>query len=104
MFAFPSVGNTRMERVLVVDDEKDCRYALADALASRGFEPETAEDGRAALNRIESAPTAYGLVYSDMRMPDVGGLELIGRLSNLDRSIVTVLLTGQSDSNTTVAA
>jgi response regulator RpfG family c-di-GMP phosphodiesterase len=94
----------RMERVLVVDDEKDCRYALADALSSKGFRPEIAENGRQALDVLERQPSTYGLVYSDMRMPELGGLELAQNLTGLDPTIVTVLLSGQADSGSTVAA
>lgn len=104
MFSTVLVDKTRMERVLVVDDEKDCRHALADALASKGYEPDTVENGRAALKRVEREPSAYGLVYSDMRMPEVGGLELAQHLSDIDRTIVTILLTGHTDSKNAVAA
>ncbi|HYR43008.1 MAG TPA: response regulator, partial [Terriglobia bacterium] len=93
-----------MERVLVVDDEKDCRYALADALASKGFTPDVAENGRVALKQIQHDPSAYGLVYSDLQMPEIGGLELVERLSGLNRTIVPVLLTGFADSTNAVAA
>jgi response regulator RpfG family c-di-GMP phosphodiesterase len=93
-----------MERVLVVDDEKECRCALADALASKGFHPDIAENGRVALNQIERDPAAYGLVFSDMKMPELGGLELIENISCLDPTIVTVLLTGHADSKSAVAA
>src|SRR4029077_11249287 len=98
------VDKSRMERVLVVDDEKDCRYALAEALASKGMEPETAENGQAALKRIQREPSTYSLVYSDLRMPEVGGLELIQRLSGLDPTIVPILLTGCGDTTSAVAA
>ncbi len=93
-----------MERVLVVDDEKDCRHALADALASKGFEPETAEDGRTALKRIERSPSAYGLVFTDLRMPDIGGLELVEQVWGIDPTIVSVLLSGHISSDSPVAA
>jgi putative two-component system response regulator len=93
-----------MERVLVVDDERECRYALADAIASKGLEPDIAENGQDALKRIESEPSAYSLVYSDLNMPEVGGLELVERLSGMDRTIVTVLLTGYADSTNAIAA
>ena len=83
-----------MERVLVVDDEKDCRFALADALAAKGFEPETAENGRTALKRLESQPSAYSLVYTDVQMPEVGGLQLVEKIAAIDPTIVSVLLTG----------
>src|SRR5438105_4440119 len=93
-----------MERVLVVDDERECRYALAEAIASKGLEPDIAENGQAALKRIQREPSAYSLVYSDLRMPEVGGLELVERLAGLDRTIVTVLLTGYADSANAIAA
>lgn len=93
-----------MERVLVVDDEKDCLYALADAVAAKGFRPDTAENGRAALNVIQRQPSAYSLVYSDMRMPEVDGIELVASLASIDPTIVAVLLTGHADSKSAVAA
>jgi putative two-component system response regulator len=93
-----------MERVLVVDDEKDWRFALADALASKGFDPDTAENGRSALKQIEKDPSAYGLLYTDMRMPEVGGIELVEQVAELDPTIVPVLLTGYVTPATTVSA
>jgi putative two-component system response regulator len=93
-----------MERVLVVDDEKECRYALADAIASKGLEPDVAENGRVALKQIQDDPSAYGLVYTDLQMPEIGGLELVERLSGVDRTIVPILLTGYADSTNAVAA
>ena len=98
------VDKTRMERVLVVDDEQECRYALADALAAKGFEPETAENGRAALNRLQKDPAAYGLVYTDIRMPEIGGLELVKHIAGLDPRIVSVMLTGFVSPSYAVAA
>ncbi len=94
----------RMERVLVVDDEKDCRFALADALAAKGFDPDTAENGRTALKRLESQPSTYGLIYTDIQMPEVGGLQLVESVAAMDPTIVSVLLTGDVNTATTLAA
>jgi putative two-component system response regulator len=93
-----------MERVLVVDDDKECRYALADALAAKGFAPDVAENGRVALKQLQHEPTAYGLLYSDLHMPEVGGLELVQRLPGVNRTIVPILLTGFADSKNAIAA
>jgi len=90
--------------VLVVDDEKDCRFALADALAAKGFEPDTAENGRTALSRLEKQPSAYGLVYTDIQMPEVGGLQLVEKVAAIDPTIVSVLLTGYANPSNAVAA
>jgi response regulator RpfG family c-di-GMP phosphodiesterase len=93
-----------MERVLVVDDERDCLYALADSLAAKGLRADTAENGRAALEIIRRRPTEFSLVYSDIRMPEVDGIELVANLSAINPTIVTVLLTGHADSRSAVAA
>ncbi len=93
-----------MERVLIVDDEPECRYALADLLESKGFDADTAENAEAALKRVHRDPSSYGLVYTDMLMPGVGGLELVALLSNLDPTIVTIVMTGQTDSRNAIAA
>lgn len=103
MFFWNFDDKTRMERVLVVDDEKDCRYALADMLAAKGYDPDTAENGNAALKRIQNQPSAYGLLYTDVRMPEVGGLELVERVSGLDPRIVTVLMSGHASPSMTYA-
>src|SRR5205823_8506312 len=61
-------------------------------------------NGRTALKRLESQPSAYGLVYTDIRMPEVGGLQLVEQVAALDPTIVSVLLTGFVNPSTTVAA
>src|SRR5262245_55831858 len=93
-----------MERVLVVDDQSDCRHALADAVRSKGMEADVAENGQAALQNIQRHPSLYGLVYTDLQMPEIGGLELVQRLYTIDPTIVSVLLTGFASSSATVAA
>ena len=93
-----------MERVLVVDDEKDCRFALADALAAKGFEPDTAENGLTALNRLEKRPSTYGLIYTDIQMPELGGFQLVEKVATIDPTIVSVLLTGHVSPSNAVAA
>jgi putative two-component system response regulator len=93
-----------MERVLVVDDERDCRHTLADAVRSKGMEADVAENGQAALKHIQRDPSLYGLVYTDLQMPEIGGLELVQRLSTINPTIVSVLLTGFASSSAPVAA
>ena len=93
-----------MERVLVVDDERECRHALADVVRSKGMEAEVAENGEAALKHIQQDPSLYGLVYTDLQMPEIGGLELVQRLSAIDPTIVSVLLTGFASPAASVAA
>jgi len=65
--ATPAAGAS----ILLVDDEPAVRDVLADLLASEGHRVETAEDGLAALERIEHG--AYDLIVSDLRMPRLDG-------------------------------
>ena len=62
-------------RVLIVDDEKFIRDILADFLGMEGYVVRTAEDGAAALTELGNAH--YDLIISDLKMPRMGGIELL---------------------------
>lgn len=68
------VGN-----VLIVEDDADTRQMLATLLATRGFQPVSAEDGLEALHLLRTvrrrAPDVPCLVLLDLKMPRLGGLE-----------------------------
>ena len=64
-------------RALVVDDEPTIRTAVARYLRRRGWQADEAEDGEAALVKLEHAsPGGYQVVISDMRMPRYSGDQL----------------------------
>lgn len=66
-----------LRRALVVDDEATIRSAVARYLRRRGWQADEAEDGRAALARLDRAsPGGYQVVISDLRMPHYSGDEL----------------------------
>ncbi|MGE0787503.1 MAG: HD domain-containing phosphohydrolase [Sandaracinaceae bacterium] len=89
-------------RVLVVDDEKVIREILADFLSMEGFFVRTAEDGSAAL--IELSRHHYDLVLSDLKMPNMGGLELLQAVSKHAPNVVTVIMTGFGTVETAIDA
>jgi two-component system response regulator PilR (NtrC family) len=62
-------------RILIVEDEQDVREPLAEFLRTKGFEVETAEDGKQALEKLKEKPA--DLIVSDIQMPNMGGLELL---------------------------
>ena len=66
------------QRVLVVEDNALNRQVAAELLADFGLQIEVAEDGAEALRKIEAAPPA--LVFMDMQMPVMDGLEATRRL------------------------
>ncbi|MFH2126537.1 MAG: response regulator, partial [Pseudomonadota bacterium] len=67
-----------MERILIVDDEKNYLVVLQALLADNGYEMLTAQNGPQAL--ALAAEEEPDLVITDMRMPQMSGLDLIQRL------------------------
>ena len=90
------------KKVLVVDDDATIRVALRDALTSAGFEVGLAESAREALAII--AHSHPDVVVSDVRMPDVSGLELLRLLRERSPDIAIVLMTAFDDMPTVVEA
>jgi DNA-binding NtrC family response regulator len=68
---------TGLRCALVVDDESTIRTAVARFLRRRGWQADEAEDGRAALAKLDPAPPGgYQVVISDLRMPHFSGEQL----------------------------
>lgn len=70
-------------RILLVDDERAFRYAAGVALRRAGYRMEEASEGKEALARILSARDAgdpFALVITDIRMPEMSGIELMDAL------------------------
>lgn len=89
-------------RVLVVDDEKFIREILAEFLGMEGYVVRTAEDGSAALNELGRAH--YDLVISDLKMPRMGGIELLDQIARVDPNALTVIMTGFGTVETAIDA
>jgi PAS domain S-box-containing protein len=84
-------------RVLIVDDQLGPRESLRVVL-QRAYDVQTAEGGRAALQQI----TAFrpDLVITDIKMPEMDGLELLRRIKRVDPSIEVVLITAYASVET----
>ncbi len=88
--------------ILVVDDEFSVRDILSDVLEGEGYSIKTAEDGIEALHIIRREPP--DLVITDMRMPRMGGMELLYQINNLRVKIITIMMTGFATVETAVEA
>ena len=77
--------------ILVVDDESTQRQTLAGYLRKQGFKVETASNGIQALDLARKQ--TIELILSDMRMPEMNGLELIREIQNVNPDIAMVVLT-----------
>ena len=89
-------------RVLVVDDEKVIREILSDFLSMEGYVVRTVEDGSVAMTELRLRP--YDLVISDLKMPGVGGLELLEQISAERLNVLTVIMTGFGTVETAIEA
>jgi phosphoserine phosphatase RsbU/P len=77
-------------RVLVVDDEPDIGRLLSVRLRSRGFEVDRAGDGAQALEKLEPAPD---LMFLDVAMPGIGGLEVLQEVRRQALDTAVILMT-----------
>jgi CheY-like chemotaxis protein len=86
-----------MHKILVVEDAEDVRYFLTRLLRFGGFATDAAEDGRAALARLELA--LPDLVLLDLMMPVMNGLEMLTALRGDPRwqHLPVVLYTAMAD-------
>lgn len=79
------------KHILVVDDDPDIRQILQDRLESYGFLVDTAEDGMAAIQKIEQrAPSG---VFLDIRMPGMNGIDILRRIRDRYRTLSVVIVT-----------
>jgi DNA-binding response OmpR family regulator len=81
-----------MKRILVVDDEEDILGLLSELLQRWGFEADTVTNGREALERFRGRD--FDLVLTDLKMPDMDGLELLRRIREENPRVPVLMLTG----------
>jgi response regulator RpfG family c-di-GMP phosphodiesterase len=89
-------------RVLVVDDEKVIREILSEFLTMEGYVVRSVEDGEDALTELRMRP--YDMVISDLKMPKVGGLQLLEQIALEKLNVLTVIMTGFGTVETAIEA
>jgi DNA-binding response OmpR family regulator len=88
--------------ILIVDDEASLRQTLARILQRAGYEVTTTASGREALKLLSEH--AFDLVYLDIRMPDISGLEALKTIHTKYPELPVILFTAQPDLNSAVEA
>jgi len=78
--------------ILVVDDEQSICMLLSDVLARFGHHVQTRQDGAAGLEL--AGEHTFDLVFLDIRMPGMGGLEALKKLRALQPNATFVMITG----------
>ena len=88
--------------ILIIDDEASLRQTLARILQRAGFEVTTAANGKDGLALVHEHP--FDLLYLDIRMPDISGLELLKNIHTKFPELPVILFTAQPDLNSAVEA
>jgi DNA-binding NtrC family response regulator len=81
-----------MARILLIDDDASGRTALRRALTRQGYEVEAHADGAMAMAVLEGG-AEFDLVITDLKMPEMDGLEVLQRVRGLDRELPVILIT-----------
>ncbi len=89
-------------RILVVDDERMIRWSIQQALAKDGHSVSTVETGEEAL--AQATDEMPDLVFLDITLPGIDGIEVLRRLKSLDSSATVVMVTATDDLKTAVEA
>jgi len=89
-------------RILVVDDEESMLLMLKTFFTEKGYDCLTASNGAKALEILEKEK--IDIVITDMRMPEMDGLDLLRNIKETHKNISAVIMTGFSEEYTTTEA
>jgi len=93
----PGVGN-----ILVVEDEVGIRAPLCAILQDTGYKVSGLDKGAKALEMIRNQP--FNVVITDIRLPDVDGMEILGLAKEIDPDVAVIVITGYDSLETAVEA
>lgn len=89
-------------RILVVDDELLIRDLLYDFFTSQGWDIMVADGGQRAIEYLKNQQ--FDIVLTDLKMPDIDGMDLTGRIRNLYGNLPVIIMTGYPSLDTAVEA
>lgn len=89
-------------KIYVVDDERIIRVSLADELRDAGYEVFEFAHANTALTKMGNE--LPDLVITDLKMPDINGIEFLKKIKEINENIYVVLMTAYSNLSTAVEA
>jgi len=89
-----------MEKILIIDDDKDLCFVLKRFLSKHGFEVLEATTGKAALEILESVEP--DLILCDFRLEDMSGSSILKKIKEKNPSVPVIIITGYSNIKTAV--
>jgi two-component system response regulator PilR (NtrC family) len=92
----------RQPRILVVDDERSMRELLDIVLRREGYDVLLAQNGKAAIDLLEGHQV--DLLISDIKMPDLSGVEVLRAAKRIDQDILGMMITAYASTESAVEA
>lgn len=92
----------RVHRVLIVDDEQGVRGVLTEMLKAGGYPAESVAEGREALRALRT--TSFDVMITDVRLPDISGLELLAIVRDKYPWLPVIVITGYATIDSTIKA
>lgn len=87
-------------RVLIIDDERAIRNSLKEILTDEGYDADIAEDGAAAISKVEKEK--FDVIFCDIKMPGMDGIEVLDKLVEMGVDAAVVMISGHGDIDTAV--
>ena len=81
-----------MPKILLAEDDNDMRRFLVRALSNAGYEVASFDNGRSAYERLREEP--FELLLTDIVMPEMDGIELARRATEIDPDLKVMFITG----------
>jgi len=91
-----------MNKILIIDDDKDMCQLLSDIVKSEGHKPLDAADGKVALEKVRSY--SPDVVLLDIKLPGMNGMKVLEEIKEIDENLAVIMLTGYGDIKDAVKA
>lgn len=79
-------------KILVIDDEAVIREGLRQALTMEGYQVTVAQNGKVGMEKLQKE--SFSVVISDLKMPIMGGIEVLKTISVLQPNVPVIIITG----------
>lgn len=87
-------------KILIIDDERSIRNSLKEILADEGYDVDVAENGAQGCAMVDKEK--YSVIFCDIKMPEMDGMEVLDRLSQMGVDSAVIMISGHGDIDTAV--
>jgi DNA-binding NtrC family response regulator len=84
-----------MEKILIVEDNRDMQFLLCNILKTEGYEPLAVGEGKKALKETKKWLPDLGLL--DIRLPDMSGMQVLEEMKRINKDLAIIMLTAYGD-------